>query len=275
MKAGSPLGGVDKALCILQKLAESGPAGTGLTRLAADLGMNKASVHRALQALRYRDFAQQESSGNYRLGGSALQIADCYLRDRNLRNIFHTSLVELCGRLREICHLGVLMDENVVYIDKVEPARPIDTWSKVGWSNPAVTTALGRSMMCQRFVDFESFAQCFPSPIARRTALTRGTLQAVWQELVEARQRGFAMEEEEYGLGVSCLSIAILRGSRAIAAISVTGPSERINLRRGPQLVAMIHQCITPHLPPGLSLQRPLTRSGRRRKAPVALARVS
>ena len=272
MKSASPLAGVDNALCILHRLAQSGATGIGLTRLATEMGMNKASVHRMLQALRFRDYVRQESNGNYRLGPATLHLADAYLRDKQLHAIFHASLRELCRKTRQICHLAIRMDEDIVYVDKVEPPHPIGTWSRIGWGNPALSTALGRAILCQQFIDFESFAAEFPTPVERRTPNTRVTTSEVWQELVEARQRGYAVEDQELGLGVSCLAVAISRGSKVIAAISITGPSSQVSAQYAPTLIAQLHQTIAPELPPGLSLQKPLARIGARRRAPLELA---
>lgn len=269
MKSVSPLAGVDNALCILQRLAQSGATGIGLTRLATEMGMNKASVHRMLQALRFRDYVRQESNGNYRLGPSPLHLADAYLRDKQLQSVFHDSLRDLCSKTRQICHLAIRMDEDIVYVDKVEPPHPIGTWSRIGWGNPALTTALGRAILCQQFVDFENFSTHFPTPVERRTAHTRVTLGEVWQELVEARQRGYAIEDQELGLGVSCLAVAVSRGSKVVAAISITGPSSTVNHQNAPTLIAQLHQCVTPSLPPGLTLQKPLARIGVRRRLPL------
>jgi len=33
----------------------------------------------------------------------------------------------------------------------------------VGFRNPALTTALGRAIVCQKYVDFDSFAKDFPT----------------------------------------------------------------------------------------------------------------
>src|SRR6185312_385361 len=244
MVSRSPLGSVDKALRALQRLGETGADGSALSRLAGELGLNKASLHRTLSALRHRGFVEQDSGGNYRLGTAILALADSYLRDESLRRIFHEGLSELCTRINETCHLGVLLGEQIMYIDKVEPQRAIRIWSEIGWRNPAVCTALGRAMLCQKFIDFESFAARFPSPIVKRTASTRSSLHAVWQELMEARKRGFAMEVEENEPGVTCIATALLRGTDVIAAISVTTPAERMDEKRAVLVTRILSECI-------------------------------
>jgi len=261
------IGSVDKALLALERLGEAGAAGRALARLAAELGLNKGSLHHTLSALRHHGFVEQDNNGNYRLGHGILALADSYLRDESLRSIIHDGLSTLCLRINEICHLGVLIGEDIVYIDKIVPNGAINTWSTVGWRNPALTTALGRAIISQKYVDFQSFCQQFPTPIVKRTARTRSTLNSLWQELMDARERGFSREEQEYVLGTSCLAVAILRGPKVIGAISMTGPSERMDARREQFLVRALHDSIGPHLPPGLVLQRPVKKASRGAKA--------
>ena len=261
------IGSVDKALLALERLGEAGAAGRALARLAAELGLNKGSLHHTLSSLRQHGFVEQDNNGNYRLGHGILALADTYLRDESLRSIIHDGLSTLCLRINEICHLGVQIGEDIVYIDKIVPDGAINTWSTVGWRNPALTTALGRAIISQKYVDFQSFCRQFPTPIVKRTARTRSTLKSLWQELMDARERGFAREEQEYVLGTSCIAVAILRGPKVIGAISMTGPSERMDGRREQFLVRALHESIGRHLPPGLTLQKPAKRSPRRATA--------
>jgi DNA-binding IclR family transcriptional regulator len=252
----SPLGSVDKALRALQRLGDAGADGRALTKLAADLGLNKASLHRTLAALRHRGFVEQDQNGNYRLGPAILAIADSHLRDESLRSLMHGALAELCARTGETYHMGVLTGEQVAYIDKVEPQRAIRIWSEIGWRNPALTTALGRAIMSQKFVDYESFAASFPNAVPKRTPHTRASLRAVWQELADARKRGFSKEEQENELGIACMGVALLRGPNVIGAFSITAPAERMDVKRMMVLAKKLRKCIEPSLPPGLSLQR-------------------
>lgn len=71
---------VDKALLALQRLSEAGADGLPLNRLAKDLGLHKASLHHTLSALRYRGFVEQDHDGNYRLGSTAIGLAEALFR---------------------------------------------------------------------------------------------------------------------------------------------------------------------------------------------------
>lgn len=250
----SQIGSVDKALLTLMRLGEAGAAGRPLHRLAAELGLNKASLHHTLRALKHRGFVEQDGKGNYRLGPVALQLSDIYMRDESLAAI-RDALGRFCLAINEICHIGVLAGEDIVYVHKTLPCDAMNTWSTVGFRNPALTTALGRAIVCHRFLDFDSFAAAFPTPLRRRTPQTRLALAEIWQELMDARRRGFARETDEYAVGTSCVAVALLRDHRPIAAISITGPTERLTDARGPQLVRTLRESLAPHLPPGVLLQ--------------------
>jgi len=251
---GRLIGSVDKALLALQRLGEVGAEGRALNRLAADLGLNKASLHHTLSVLRHRGFVEQNSNGNYRLGPAALSLADSYLHDDSFSQM-HAALKQLSISINEICHLAILTGEDIVYVHKAVPKTAINTWSTVGFRNPALTTALGRAIICQKYVDFDSFARDFPTPVFPRTRHTMISLKDIWQELVEARRRGFSREINEYVVGTSCLGVAILRGHKPIGSISMTGPTERLGRAREQFLIRSLRDCLTPHLPSGLTLQ--------------------
>jgi DNA-binding IclR family transcriptional regulator len=264
------IGSVDKALIVLQRLGEAGMEGRPLKQLAEELGLNKASLHHTLSALRNRGFVEHDNRGNYRLGNAALALSESYMHDNGLPRI-HGALKALSASTGEICHLGVLVGEDILYTHKVTPQNSINTWSTVGFRNPALITALGRAILSQKYVDFESFAREFQSPVARRTAYTKNSLKDIWQELLHARMRGFSREVDEYAVGTSCVAVAVLRKQKVIAAISITGPTQRFGDSFQLPLISALHNCITPHLPAGVTLQMPLF--GDARHARMSLAR--
>jgi hypothetical protein len=84
-------------------------------------------------------------------------------------------------------------------------------------------------------------------------------MKSVWQELLDARKRGFAKEEQENELGVTCVAVGLLRGTDVVAAISITTPSDRMDDKRAIVVTRMLRECIGPYLPPGLSLQKAMS----------------
>jgi DNA-binding IclR family transcriptional regulator len=119
-------------------------------------------------------------------------------------------------------------DTEVVYLDKVEPARSVRMASSVGRRNPAYCTAVGKAMMA-----YLSEAQV--ETIARKqgfkslTANTITSLHELKTDLATIRKRGYAIDDEENEEGVRCVG-CVVRGysGEPVAAISISGPAFRV-----------------------------------------------
>lgn len=249
----SPMGSVDKALLALQELSAAGPAGVALAPLAETLGLNKTSLHRTLAALRFRGFADQDpATGNYVLGAAAAALSSAFFSHENLPRLLQNALVALCARADELVHLGVLSGAEILYLDKVEPARPVRVWSAVGRRQPAATTALGRALLSQRQVD--------PTTLAWYAGdhLPTERLASI---LETARERGYATETEENEAGISCLAVPMLRDGAPVAAVSITAPSDRMTPARRTELARIISSDLPALLPVGVALPAALTAS--------------
>lgn len=248
---GSPLGSVDKALTALEALAGAGPAGVALGDLARSLGLHKASLHRTLAALRYRGYAEQDATtGDYRLGPAATALATVYLGEENLPALLHPVLVAVCRETDELVHLGALAGTEIVYLDKVEPARAVRVWSAVGRRRPAATTALGRALLAHRPLDDGAlawYAAAAPGEHPVSPAALRATCEAT-------RASGFATETEENEPGISCVALPILRDGQSVAAVSVTAPAERLGAPRRREIEAVLREVVPPLLPPTLAV---------------------
>lgn len=245
---------VDRAVRLLVALAEAGAAGAGLSDLADKVAVNKSTAYRALATLRAHSFAMQsDSTGRYRLGPSAIALGDVFWGADNLRVAVRPALIALSREVGELVHLGVMVDDQVLYLDKVEPERAIRVWSSVGQRVPAATTSLGRALLAAGDVPDEQL---------------RAYLRAVppdrevgWEHLRdvvhEARSRGYATEVEENEPGVACIGMAILRGDRAVGALSITSLAERMAPHRQVALAEAIGTVVGPLLPEGLVLAGP------------------
>ena len=251
--ASSPLGSVDKALLALERLAAAGPDGLTLGSLAAELGLNKTSLHRTLSALRFRGYADQDpATGSYRLGPAATALGDTFLGEENLPALLGPALTAVCEASGELIHLGVLSGPEIVYLDKVEPARAVRVWSAIGRRRPAATTALGRALLAFRTTDRS--AMSWYAAATGDAGPTTITADSLWDTLATARADGYATETEENEPGISCLAVPLLRAGQAVAALSVTAPADRMGPDRHRGLARIVRSVAPPLLPSSLSL---------------------
>ena len=91
--AASPVGSVDKALALVELLAEAGPAGLALRDVVEASGLNKPSAHRMLQALVHRGFAEQDAAQRYRFGSRPAVLVDTFLREERSNSCDHHGVV--------------------------------------------------------------------------------------------------------------------------------------------------------------------------------------
>ncbi|MEL7977160.1 IclR family transcriptional regulator [Isoptericola sp. F-RaC21] len=236
----SPLGSVDKALLTLDALARAGAGGVALADLAAEVGANKSTLHRTLAALRHRGYADQRSDGAYTLGPAVLSLGAAYLAEDNLPGLLRPALEALRDEVDELVHLGTLAGQEVVYLDKVEPQRPLRVWSAVGRRIPVATTALGRALLAAD-----------PDTDPGRDGEPDATLRAA---LASARERGYATETEENEPGIACVAVALLRAGRPVAAVSITAPVERMTGPARDARVAALRELLPAVLPTGLTI---------------------
>lgn len=251
---------VDRALHLLVALADAGPEGTSLATLAEQAGVNKSTAYRALSTLRLRGFASQDDlNGHYRLGPAAFELGERAYGPANLARSLHPALVALSRASEELVHLGVLADDTVLYLDKVEPERAIRVWSAIGQRVPVASTSMGRAILAARNVPEELLGGYLRNlPDERQVPVDR-----LRESVVRARECGYAVELGENEPDVACIGTAIMRGDNAIAALSITALAVRMTQGRQRELAGLIVREVAPLLPQGLSLMPALTRASR------------
>ena len=241
-RAEPPVGSVDKALALIELLAEAGPDGLALRQVVDASGLNKASAHRTLQALQYRGFAEQGTDQRYRLGSRPALLVERFLREENLPTLFRPALVSICQEVQELVHLGILEGRNVLYLDKVEPDRTLRVWSRVGRQVSVLTTALGRAMVAGEGTP-DSLLSAYTSDADASVA------ERFRRAVSDAQVHGYAMEREENEAGICCVGVALRRSTGRPVAVSITGPSTRMGGRRLDELGQRLREILQESAP--------------------------
>ncbi|WP_114853445.1 IclR family transcriptional regulator [Brachybacterium sp. YJGR34] len=254
--AASPVGSVDKALALLEVLAEAGPEGLALREIAEASGLNKASVHRLLRALMHRRFAEQlPDDQRYRLGGAVPELARRLEGTENLALLFAPALAAVSQRTQELVHLGRLDGTGVLYLDKVEPERTVRVWSRVGKRAPAARTAMGRALLAAdgvRGAALAAYARATVGEVVEPGAVV--TADRLERVVEETARRGWSTEVEENEAGIACVGIALTRPGGRSVAVSVTGPIERMDEDRRAEVGELLRAELGHLAPAGFSL---------------------
>jgi ribose transport system ATP-binding protein len=133
-------------------------------------------------------------------------------------------------QLGETVHLAVLDREamRLLYLDKLggEPNR--EMMSRAGGTAPLTCTGLGKVLLAYEPPEqVESWFR--QQQIPRFTPTTITDADVLMRELAGIRQQGFGLDQEEHEKGIRCIAAPVTGvEGRVIAAISVTGPAERL-----------------------------------------------
>ncbi len=66
-----------------------------------------------------------------------------------------------------------------------------------------------------------------PNPLAAHTSYTVTDPQLLLEQLAEARERGYVVDDQEQEIGVRCIAVSV-PGAPTPTALSVSGPEARI-----------------------------------------------
>lgn len=232
---------LELACDILECIGRSEPHGLALADLCKSLRLAKSTVFRLLATLEHRGYVRRDQTGNrYRLGVRTLELGMAVLNHLELRDIARPELEAIVAETGEIAHLAVLDQGEVVYIDKVEGQQPIRIYSRVGRRAPAYCTGVGKVLLSgldeqdlRAYLDSHPLRQYTPSTITDRSRLL--------EELRAARERGYALDQEEHEEGVRCIAVPIRdHTGHVVAAVSLTAPAIRMSKERMEKLIPRV-----------------------------------
>jgi DNA-binding IclR family transcriptional regulator len=177
----------------------------------------------------------------YCLGFKAFEVGSLAAGRGAIREIAGPFLRSLMLASKETVHLGVLDEWEVVYIDKIESDQPLQMYSRVGRRAPLHCTALGKSLAAWEPEDWiERFLR------RRLRAYTPSTLTEpgdVRRELTKIRANRYALDGEEFALGLKCVAAPLFDHSRrVVASIGIAGPAVRMSSDRLPRLSALVRE---------------------------------
>lgn len=225
--ASSSVQSVTRAFRLLEALAARGDA--GLVELSRDVGLHPSTTHRLLASLIDCGYATQSpTTGRYWLGRKVLELASSSkARDTHLRAITRPHLEAIRQAIDETTNLVVLDGVFAVYVDQVESRHAVRLFAEPGKRVPAYTSGAGKAMLAYQD---DGLRNALPSkPLEQLTPRTITSATDLQEEFGKIRRRGFAVDNEEYEEGVSCVGAPIFDSlGAADAAISVSAPSARL-----------------------------------------------
>ena len=234
------------------------------TEIARRTGMPRGTAHRVVTTLREAGLLEQEHD-KFRLGIKLFELGNVFLANMDLQReakSFVEALTELTG---EVVHLCVFDGRQTTVVRRAEPTRERTNRIMVLEASPAYCTSTGKAALA--FQPRGVVSRVIAFGLRAFTARTIVEPALLLRELEAIRHRGYAIDDEEYSLGIRCVGAPIRNVSgQVFASISVSGPSRRMTRARIASNARLVVQYAD-----GISAQlgyRPQRAAGRRRATP-------
>jgi IclR family KDG regulon transcriptional repressor len=201
----------------------------GVTDLSNKMELHKNKIFRLLATLEARGYIEQnKATENYRLGVKSLELGQTFIKQNGLVRQVKPFLKEIVKQCNEMAYMGTILQSSVVYLDAEEAKQTVKVVNRVGWRLPLHCTAIGKAQIAYLSEEelgklgvLDNMDKFTENTIVDRTKFIR--------HLKEVVKRGYAIDNEEYNPGVSCVGVPVRDyAGRVVGGLSVCGPSFRM-----------------------------------------------
>jgi len=219
-----------RTLALLHHVASGGTT-TNLSELSRLTGVNRVTAMRLLEDLETEGALEKVGDG-HRIALEFLKLAGLALRSADLTDLGRRSLQALSRQLQLTAYLVVLDGGDALYLMRSVPATPLVSNVAVGSRIPAHLVTPGRALLLG--LDEAALVSLLgPDPLRRATEESPGTHRELRHTLDRDAAAGAAWSAGGYEPGVDACAAPVRDGEgRAIAALSVAGPTAAVRERR-------------------------------------------
>ncbi|OGP75726.1 MAG: hypothetical protein A2V86_13025 [Deltaproteobacteria bacterium RBG_16_49_23] len=210
-----------------------------LTQLANILNLSKATVLRLTSTLIKYDFLRYDPpSKQYSLGLKLFELGSVIFSSFSIRRVAAPHLTQLQSTLGKTTFLGILLNDELVYIDKREdPRNPIRFASQIGTRRPPHFGMLGQVLMAY-LPDSEVNRLLKKTPLGPFTRRSLTNQIAFRKRLPKIREQGFFVDKEEALEGITGIAAPIRDYTRkVIAGVGVGILSSSLNSTGTKQII--------------------------------------
>lgn len=228
-----------KAFHVMEVLASSEGA-LSLMEIVQELGFHKPTVHRILRELVELGYVSRVEKGVYQITSKLRRLALGGIDDR-LTEIADPFLRALHGETAETVNLGVLRGTKIRYLRVLESKHPLRRIVEPNSTDPFYSTSLGRAITLQ-MSDATWDALIDRTKLIARTTETVVDINQLRKIHRRVKQDGYAVEQDQNDVGVTCIGAPIYEDENVIAAISLSVPSARADQKMLQRLIKTVVQ---------------------------------
>jgi DNA-binding IclR family transcriptional regulator len=213
---------VKKAFAILAAISSS-QSGLGISEIAKGLNIAKSTVHGMTAALEeLGTVIRDPKTKKYRLGFTLLEIGRQAYSRIDLKTVARPVMEDLMNKTQTSVFLGIRNWSHVTVLDIVESRQVLKITAPVGTTMSLAAGAVGK--VFRAAMDEEQAASVIHNE--RLPRYTRNSIvdpEAYLKEIREVRKVGYAVDDEEYIMGVRAAASPIQGLGQLMSAIWTVG----------------------------------------------------
>jgi IclR family transcriptional regulator, acetate operon repressor len=233
---------VDRAAALVSLVVSAGKPVT-FAELAEVSGLARSTTSRLLAALERNRLVERDGGGSFRSGPLFALYAARHDPWGDVVRLVQPVLRQLGEQVRESVFLTVPRGrDSTATIAQVDSSYVLGARDWVGVNVPPHCSAAGKVLYAYGCLDLPS-GNGQEGALSRPTPRSIASREALEQELLGVRRRGYAVTDEELEVGL-CAVAAPVRGrdGEVVAAVGAHGPSARMHSQLEPVGHLLIEQ---------------------------------
>jgi len=218
-----------RGLAVLRSFGARSSAQT-LSEAAERTGLTRAGARRILLTLQHLGYVESEGR-LFRLTPKVLELGFAYLSSQPVWQLAQPVMEGLTQELKESCSAAVLDGDDIVYVLRVPAHQIMSINLGVGSRLPAHCTSMGRVLLADlidRIGETALRQRLARMPLERRTCATITEVDALFTQLQQVKQQGYALVAGELEEGLISIAAPIVnRVGRTVAAVNISGQLHR------------------------------------------------
>lgn len=202
------------------------------------LGTPRSTSHRLLRGLLQAGYLRHVRPDGYVLGPKLIGLGAAALEQLSLTTVARPHLQRLADQTGDTIHCGVVVGQEVMYMDKISGTRGLEMRSRVGHRMPLATTGIGKALTLALPRDQWPALYEAAQQIRERSQIPVPNVlgfSGYEHSVLEGEQRGYVFDHEENEPGIRCVAAPVRDATGSVVAgISVAStipymPVQRMN----------------------------------------------
>lgn len=232
---------LDKAMAILDLLDQT-EEDLSLAEIHSRLGIPKASAFMILNVLEGYKVVRRSTEGRFTLGTKIYTLGMSYMTKMDIRKVAKKHMEDLTQKTGFTTHLGLILDQKLLFIEKVEMQSFIKFNTFPGMRSDLHITSMGKAIMAYMpekdlhdLIDSIELGKYTPNTITDKEKLIN--------ILKRINESGYAIEDEEGELGIRCIGAPIFDiNNKVIASISIVTLKSELSVDLFPQYGTLVKE---------------------------------